>query len=193
MSIELIVDRMDITELRFLQTGKQLENVVYEKTAIVNAANGYLQHGGGVAWAISSKAGPKFQKDSDALYERVGETLDGQVVVQEGDYNLPGRYVIHAVGPVWNGREKEMEKLIKDAYRNSLMEAERLGLDTVAFPAISTGIFGFPKDKAARYVKEVLESFEYKSVKRVVMCFFGEEDMAIFKSNTGYQARQTIK
>ncbi|MBI5872036.1 macro domain-containing protein [archaeon] len=197
MGIELIVDRMDITALQFLSDGATLENIDYDRTAIVNAANEDLEHGGGVAWAISKKAGGTFQKDGFVLVQKYGPVPICDAMAQDGDgkgYGLPCRYVIHAVGPVYNEkRAVDMETQLKGAYRNALNRAEELGLETVAFPAICTGIFGYPKDLAAKYVREVLDEFQYKSVKRVVMCFFDESDMAAFMKHSGYQARQTIE
>jgi O-acetyl-ADP-ribose deacetylase (regulator of RNase III) len=110
--------------------------------AIVNAANSHLQHGGGVAWAIVQKGGSVIQRESDAIgYVPVG----GAAMTGAGA--LPCRFVIHAVGPRW-GEGDEDEKL-RRAARSSLALAEEHGLKTISLPAISSGIFGFPKDRCA--------------------------------------------
>ena len=120
-----------------------------EVDAIVNAANAYLQHGGGVAGAIVRKGGLIIQKESE---EWVGK--NGRVAHAHPAYTssgqLPCKYVIHAVGPIW-GEGNEDAKLV-DAIRGTLDLAEQLQLSSMAFPAISTGIYGFPKDRAARLI-----------------------------------------
>ena len=114
--------------------------------AIVNAANEYLQHGGGVAWAIVRRGGEVIQKESDAWVKEHGLVFHSLPAWTSGG-DLPAKYVIHAVGPVW-GTGNEDEKL-HDATYGSLRVADELKLTSIAMPAISTGIFGFPKDRAA--------------------------------------------
>ena len=146
---------------RKLPTGQTIQIVqgditIEEVDAIVNAANEHLQHGGGVAWAISKRGGPNIQKESDEWVRTRGTvnhahpawTLGGQ---------LPARYVIHAVGPVW-GTGDEDSKLAA-AVTGSLRVADELGLKSLAFPAISTGIFGFPKERAAKIILGALEAY----------------------------------
>lgn len=124
--------------------------------AIVNAANRYLQHGGGVAAAIVRRGGEVIQSESDrwvqehgpVSHERPAYTRAGQ---------LPCRYVIHAVGPVW-GEGNEDEKLCA-AVQGSLQVAEELKCTSLALPAISTGIFGFPKERAARLIFQTIADF----------------------------------
>jgi O-acetyl-ADP-ribose deacetylase len=124
--------------------------------AIVNAANAYLQHGGGVAGAILRRGGPEIQSESDTWVQQHGPVTHEQPAYT-GAGRLPCRYVIHAVGPVW-GEGDEDQKLAK-AVGGSLALAERLELKSLALPAISTGIFGFPKERAARIIlKTVRES-----------------------------------
>ena len=113
---------------------------------IVNAANQYLQHGGGVAAAISRAGGPNIQKESDEWVARHGYVKHESPAYTSGG-KMACQYIIHAVGPVW-GSGNEDEKLRK-AINGSLQCAEQLGLKSIAFPAISTGIFGFPKERAA--------------------------------------------
>jgi O-acetyl-ADP-ribose deacetylase len=148
MGVDLIVGEFDITTLAGLSdvTG---EPVNYNGSAIVNAANGELSHGDGVAWAISRAAGGSFQKDGYALVEE-NSVPTGEAITQTGDYELPVGHVIHAVGPSIGTYQGDVSleegiPLLKDAYRNSLIQAEEHDLEMIAFPAISTGIFGFPK------------------------------------------------
>lgn len=117
-----------------------------EVDAIVNAANRHLQHGGGVAGAISRKGGPQIQAESDAWVREHGPVSPAEPAYTTAG-NLPCRYVIHAVGPVW-GEGGEDEKLAA-AVRGALRLADRLRVASLAMPAISTGIFGFPKERAA--------------------------------------------
>lgn len=121
--------------------------------AIVNAANRHLQHGGGVAGAISRRGGPEIQAESDAWVRQHGPVSHDQPAYTSGGW-LPCRYVIHAVGPVW-GAGNEDAKLAA-AVGGSLRRAEELGLASIAFPAISTGIFGFPKERAAWILLEAI-------------------------------------
>lgn len=124
--------------------------------AIVNAANGYLQHGGGVAAAIVRRGGHVIQQESDAWVRQHGPVSNAEPAYT-GAGSLPCKYVIHAVGPVW-GEGDEDHKLAL-AVIGSLRVAERLGLASIAFPAISTGIFGFPKERAARIIFAAIETY----------------------------------
>lgn len=119
--------------------------------AIVNAANSHLQHGGGVAAAIVRRGGPEIQRESDAA-ELVPE---GHVAVT-GAGKLSARYVIHAVGP--RGGDPQGDAKLESAAREALLAAQELGLTSVAFPAISTGIFGFPRERAAEILLAAAEA-----------------------------------
>lgn len=121
-------------------------------TAIVNAANSHLQHGGGVAGAIVRKGGSVIQEESNL----VGFVPVGECAVTSAG-RLPARYVIHTVGPRWG--EGNEETKLQEALRNTLKTAEARGFSTIALPAISAGIFGFPKDLCARIVVEEIGSF----------------------------------
>ena len=138
--------------------------------AVVNAANEALAPGGGVCGAIHSKAGPEL---ADAC-AKLGGCATGEAKITEG-FDLPARYVIHTVGPVWGGGEREEGMLLANCYRNALRLAAEHDLASVAFPAISTGIYGFPPDRAAliavRTVRETLP--EVRGIARVVFCCFG--------------------
>jgi O-acetyl-ADP-ribose deacetylase (regulator of RNase III) len=144
--------------------------------AIVNAANIHLVLGGGVAGAIRSKGGPGIQEECD----RIGGTTVGQAVVTGGG-KLKARYVIHAVGPSY-GEGNEDEKL-RGATRNSLNRATEKGMGSIALPAISTGIFGFPKDRCADImlttIRDYLEN-ETTSLKEVILCLWSKEDLELF-------------
>ena len=116
--------------------------------AIVNAANGSLAHGGGVAAAISRKAGRILDEESREWVREHGTVETGQVAVTTGG-NLLCKKVIHAVGPVWRDGKQGEPSQLESAVQNSLLKAEDLGMRSIAFPAISSGIFGFPKDLCA--------------------------------------------
>ena len=142
-------------------TGQTIQIVQGDITAeevdvIVNAANEHLQHGGGVAWAISRKGGPAIQKESDDWIRDHGPVSHRHPAWTSGGL-LPAEYVIHAVGPVW-GDGGEDKKLF-EAVTGSLRVADELKCESIALPAISTGIFGFPKDRAAGIIFSTIETY----------------------------------
>jgi O-acetyl-ADP-ribose deacetylase (regulator of RNase III) len=144
--------------------------------AIVNAANKDLVLGAGVAGAIRTKGGPSIQEECN----RIGGAPVGGAAITTGG-NLTARYVIHAVGPRMGEGDEDLK--LADATRNSLKLAHEKGLASIAFPAISTGIFGFPKDRCARIMlSTVAESLkaEELTLKQVVFCLWGEETLQIF-------------
>lgn len=118
-----------------------------EVDAIVNAANSRLAGGGGVDGAIHRRGGPEIMKETDLRYPDGCPT--GSAVIS-GAGNLHARYVIHAVGPVWNGGNRGEDKLLASAYRRSLELAAQNGCRSIALPALSTGAYGYPMDQAAR-------------------------------------------
>jgi O-acetyl-ADP-ribose deacetylase (regulator of RNase III) len=124
--------------------------------AIVNAANEYLQHGGGLAAAISWRGGPEIQKESNAWVKAHGPVSHAEPAYT-GPGRLPCRYVIHAVGPVWGSGDEDRK--LAEAVQGSLALADRLKLGSIAFPAISTGIFGFPKERAARIILDTIRKY----------------------------------
>jgi O-acetyl-ADP-ribose deacetylase (regulator of RNase III) len=113
-------------------------------TAVVNAANAHLRTGGGVAGAIHRAAGPELEEECRPL----APIKPGQAVITRG-YNLPNSYVIHCLGPVY-GVDEPADELLSSCYRNALDLAEQYGIDSIAFPSISTGFFGYPMEGAAR-------------------------------------------
>lgn len=124
--------------------------------AIVNAANAELRHGGGVAWAIVRRGGESIQRESDAWVRQHGAVTHEHPAYTSGGA-LPCRYVIHAVGPVWG--EGEEDRKLAAAVRGSLERAAELGLRSLALPAISTGTFGFPKERAAGILFAEIERY----------------------------------
>lgn len=143
--------------------------------AIVNAANARLESGGGVAGAIHRAAGPGLVREARPL----APIEPGEAVIT-GAHDLPNRHVIHTLGPVYGEDHPEAE-LLAGCYRNSLALAEENGLGSIAFPAISTGVFGYPVEEAARVaLRTVMEESEgLRSVRLVRFVLFGEEDLAV--------------
>ena len=131
--------------------------------AIVNAANSSLLGGGGVDGAIHRAGGPQILEECRAIRNRQGGCKTGEAVITTAG-KLPATYVIHTVGPVWNGGNHNEETLLRNAYTNSLLLAEAQGLSSVAFPNISTGIYGFPKALAASIAVAAVKRSEERRV-----------------------------
>lgn len=146
--------------------------------AIVNAANESLQLGAGVAGAIRRRGGPSIQEECD----RIGHCPPGEAVVT-GAGNLTARRVIHAVGPVWRGGNEGEETALASAVLAALARAEEIGARSVAVPAISTGIFGFPVERAAEIAVASARSFSAtaKVVERIVFCLYDERTGDVFR------------
>ncbi len=149
--------------------------------AIVNAANSQLQHGGGVAWTISRRGGEVIQRESRDWVREHGEVSHAEPAwTSAGD--LPPRYVIHAVGPIWGDGDEDAK--LADAVTGSLRVASGLGLASVSLPAISTGIFGFPKERAARIIFRSIESYLTQNadspLTQVRLILYGQADAELY-------------
>ena len=144
-------------------------------TAIVNAANAELRSGGGVAGAIHRAAGPGLAEEARPL----APIRPGEAVMTSG-HNLSNRYVIHALGPVY-GQDRPEAELLAGCYRNALALAEENGIDSIAFPAISTGVFGYPVEEAAQVaLRTVVEETErLQRVRLIRFVLFGEKDLEV--------------
>lgn len=145
---------------------------------IVNAANSGLSGGGGVDGAIHRAAGRELAPAARAA----GPCPTGHAVMTPG-FRLPARHVIHAVGPVWSGGERGEDELLVSCYARSLELAGGAGLASIAFPCISTGVFGFPKERAAAIALATVtrEAPRHATLERVVFCCFSESDAAIYR------------
>ncbi|MGG7470074.1 O-acetyl-ADP-ribose deacetylase [Chryseobacterium arthrosphaerae] len=148
--------------------------------AVVNAANSSLLGGGGVDGAIHRAGGMKILEECRAIRNRQGKCNTGEAVVTTAG-NLPAKYVIHTVGPVWNGDEERGSKLLSDCYVNSLALADGLGIRTIAFPNISTGIYKFPKEIAGRIAVDEVRKFQAVSIEKVIFLCFDDENVEIYK------------
>lgn len=171
---------------RKLSTNQTLQIVqgditIEEVDAIVNAANEDLQHGGGVAWAISKKGGEAIQKESDAWIRKHGRVSHALPAWTSGGL-LKARHVIHAVGPVWGDGDED--KKLSDAVRGSLKVADELKCKSISMPAISTGIFGFPKERAAGIILKSIEDYfaenKNSGIEQVRIILFDDSSVGVF-------------
>jgi len=166
MKIELV--KADITEIHV--------------DAIVNAANTSLLGGGGVDGAIHRKGGKAILDECILIRNKQGGCKVGEAVITTAG-NLPSKFVIHTVGPVWNGDKEAKCKLLADCYENSLNLAVKSGVKSIAFPNISTGIYHFPKDKAAEIAIKAVKGFNKNSqIDNVIFVCFDEENYEIYRS-----------
>ncbi len=164
--------------------------------AIVNAANAALQRGGGVDGAIHRAAGPGLQILGNNEIKKLGRPLNPGEAVITGSAGLRAKFVIHAVGPIWkSGNEGEREQL-REAYSNCLEIAQTHRFTSIAFPNISTGIYGFPKDLAAEIALETVTSFfkgQKTSIEKVVFVIFDDENLEVYRELALMPEYQSLK
>ncbi|GAB3917522.1 O-acetyl-ADP-ribose deacetylase [Mucilaginibacter boryungensis] len=150
--------------------------------AVVNAANSSLMGGGGVDGAIHRAGGKQILDDCMDIIDRQGRCKTGEAVITTGG-KLPARYVIHTVGPIWNGGEKGEPELLANCYKNSLQLAVKNNIKTIAFPNISTGIYHYPKAKAAEVALKTVDEFlkDNQEIEQVVFVCFDEENFRLYE------------
>lgn len=151
-----------------------------EVDAIVNAANSSLLGGGGVDGAIHRAGGEQILKECKEIVAKQGECKTGDAVITSAG-KMPAKYVVHTVGPIWNGGKDNEEQKLGSCYRKSLELAVENNCSTIAFPNISTGVYGFPKDKAAVIAVKTVKEFASKNdkIKEVIFVCFDEENLKL--------------
>ncbi|MEW6102310.1 MAG: O-acetyl-ADP-ribose deacetylase [bacterium] len=150
--------------------------------AIVNAANSFLLGGGGVDGAIHRRGGGKILEECREIIKKIGHLETGKVVITSGG-NLKARFVIHTVGPIWRGGKNREESLLRSCYQESLKLALENNLKTIAFPSISTGAYGYPKELAAPVAIKAVSDFlkENKGIEEVRFVLFDKETYNVYK------------
>ena len=158
------------------------EDITRQDTeALVNAANSGLMGGGGVDGAIHRAGGPEILEECKAIVARQGPCPTGKAVITGGG-RLKARYVIHAVGPIWRGGEAGEDELLRQAYLSTLDLAAEQGIKSLSFPAISTGAYRFPKDRAARIaLSTVAEYVKARPFEEIRFVLFTDEDLEAYE------------
>ena len=155
--------------------------------AIVNAANSHLMHGGGVAAAIARKGGTIIDEESAKIVKNRGPVKVGSAVITKAG-NLPATMVIHTVGPHWKGGEGKEHQKLANCINSVLALAEENGCESISIPAISSGIFGFPKDQCAQVILQAIEDFvkanPHLILQQIRLCNIDEETVKIFEQQT---------
>lgn len=151
--------------------------------AIVNAANSSLLGGGGVDGAIHRAGGPKILEECMMIREKQGGCKTGEAVITTGG-NLSAKYVIHTVGPVWHDGKNNEDEFLANAYKNSLRLATEYEIKSIAFPNISTGVYGFPKQRAAEVAVNAVKEFLKLTtlIKEIFFVCYDEENYEIYRS-----------
>lgn len=149
--------------------------------AIVNAANNSLLGGGGVDGAIHNAGGRQILEECIQIRNKQGGCKTGEAVITTGGL-LKAKFVIHTVGPVWNGGTNDEDRLLSNCYINSLKLAEENNIKTIAFPNISTGVYGFPKERASKIAVKTVKEYlvKNKSVEKVTFVCFGDENYQLY-------------
>ncbi len=162
----------------FILRAVQADITTLKVDAIVNAANSSLLGGGGVDGAIHRAAGPELLHECRLL----GGCKVGEAKITRG-YRLPAKFIVHTVGPVWRGGMHNESELLASCYRNSLQVAANKGAHTIAFPCISTGVYGYPVELAAQVAVAAVSSSlpELGSIREVIFCCFSASDFAIYQ------------
>ena len=163
--MKIILEKGDITQLSV--------------DAIVNAANSSLLGGSGVDGAIHRAGGAAILEACRAIRNRQGRYETGEAVITTAG-NLTAKKVIHTVGPVWNGGQNGEPELLRNCYQNSLKLAEAHNLSTIAFPNISTGIYRFPKEQAAKIAIETVQNYPFEKIQTVIFICFDDENWNIY-------------
>ena len=152
-----------------------------EVDAIVNAANTSLLGGGGVDGAIHKAGGKQILDECIEIRNRQGGCKVGEAVITNAG-NLPSKKVIHTVGPRWNDNKSDEENKLKNCYINSLNLAEINGIKSIAFPNISTGIYKFPKDKAAEIAIKTIKEYPSKIIEKIIFVCFDDENFQLYQA-----------
>ncbi|MCK4418408.1 O-acetyl-ADP-ribose deacetylase [Candidatus Aerophobetes bacterium] len=158
------------------------EDITQQDTeAIVNAANTTLLGGGGVDGAIHRAGGPSILEECKKIRARQGGCPTGKAVITRGG-KLKAKYVIHTVGPIWSGGKRNEDTLLRNAYKNSLTLAKNKGIQSLSFPSISTGAYGFPTERAARIALSTIQDFlKRHTFEEVRFVLFSERDLKTYE------------